>query len=131
LLALAERAWRERGCERGLVCADAHMGEVYWAEFTVEREVVRLVGPERLGVPAEVAAPTQRRWCAVGNGFAAHSAALADLTESADCVAPQLMPTAADLLPQARRDLAAGRTAPAEAALPVYLREHTAWRRTS
>jgi hypothetical protein len=35
------------------------------------------------------------------------------------------------LLPQAKRDLAAGRrTAPA-AALPVYLREHTAWRRSS
>ena len=31
LLCLAERAWREHGCERALVCVDAHMGEVYWA----------------------------------------------------------------------------------------------------
>jgi hypothetical protein len=34
-------------------------------------------------------------------------------------------------LPQAKRDLAAGRVAAAAAALPVYLREHTAWRRSS
>ena len=31
LLCLAERAWREHGSERVLVCVDAHMGEVYFA----------------------------------------------------------------------------------------------------
>jgi tRNA threonylcarbamoyladenosine biosynthesis protein TsaB len=130
LLALAERASRELRCERGLVCVDAHMSEVYWAEFAVERDIVRLVGPERLGVPTDVVAPSHR-WCAVGSGFAAHAAALAGLTEAAEAVAPELKPTAADLLPQGRRDLAAGRAARPEAALPVYLREHTAWRRKS
>jgi tRNA threonylcarbamoyladenosine biosynthesis protein TsaB len=131
LLALAERAWRERRCARGLVCVDAHMGEVYWAEFAVERDIVGLVRPERLGVPGEIARPNERPWCAAGSGFAAHAAALQALTEAAESVSPELKPTAPDLLPHARRDLAAGRAARPEAALPVYLREHTAWRRTS
>ena len=36
LLCLAERCWREHGCERALVCVDAHMGEVYWAHAARE-----------------------------------------------------------------------------------------------
>jgi tRNA A37 threonylcarbamoyladenosine modification protein TsaB len=42
-----------------------------------------------------------------------------------------LQPSAQDLFPEAERALAAGRGVEAAAALPVYLREHTAWRRGS
>jgi tRNA A37 threonylcarbamoyladenosine modification protein TsaB len=43
---------------------------------------------------------------------------------------PALLPKAIDLLPRAVADLEAGRSvAPAEA-LPVYLRDRTAWRRS-
>jgi hypothetical protein len=56
---------------------------------------------------------------------------LAPLAGAATAVLSELVPSAAGLLPQAKRDLdAGGGTAPA-AALPVYLREHTAWRRGS
>lgn len=130
LLCLAETAWREAGCERALVCVDAHMGEVYWAVAQRRGGNVEIVGDERLGAPGEVAAP-DGAWCAVGSGFAAHSAVLAPLARAATKLLPELAPSAVGLLPQAKRDLAAGRrTAPA-AALPVYLREHTAWRRSS
>jgi tRNA threonylcarbamoyladenosine biosynthesis protein TsaB len=130
LLCLAETAWREAGCERALVCVDAHMGEVYWAFAERRGDGVEIVGDERLAAPSEVPPPAGS-WCAVGSGFAAHAATLAPLTRAAAKVLPQLVPSAAGLLPQAKRDLAAGcRTAPA-AALPVYLREHTAWRRSS
>ena len=131
LACLAQRACREHGCERGIVCVDAHMGEVYWAEFGVQDGMAGIVGAERLSPPAEVAALPGEGWCAVGNGFAAHGEALAAVARAAARVLPELVPSAADLFPQARLDLAAGRGAAATAALPKYLREHTAWRRTS
>src|SRR5690606_1602796 len=103
--------------------------EVYSGEFVMEAGVVVPTRPERLGLPAEVPAPAGGGWCAVGNGFASHAEALAPLAGAAAAVCAGLVPAAVDLLPAAAAELAAGRTVPAEAALPVYLREHTAWRR--
>jgi tRNA threonylcarbamoyladenosine biosynthesis protein TsaB len=131
LLCLAETAWHEAGCDRALVCVDAHMGEVYWAVAERRGAFTEIVGEERLGAPAEVAAPGGAAWCAVGSGFAAHAETLAAVTRAATKVLPALVPSAAGLLPQAKRDLAAGRATAPAAALPVYLREHTAWRRSS
>jgi tRNA threonylcarbamoyladenosine biosynthesis protein TsaB len=131
LLCLAERAAREHGCERALVCVDAHMGEVYSAETERRDEVVRIVGPERLCQPQDVVVPQGSGWWAVGNGFGSHAEALAAVTNAAARVLSDLMPSAVDLFPQARRDLEAGRGVAAAAALPVYLRGETAWKRTS
>ncbi len=131
LVCLAQRAWREERCERGIVCVDAHMGEVYSAEFAVGDGMAAIVGAERLGPPADVTALPGEGWCAVGNGFAAHAEALAATARAAARVLPELVPAAEDLFLEARRDLAAGRGAAATAAIPKYLREHTAWRRTS
>ena len=131
LLCLAQRAWRSETIARTLVCVDAHMGEVYWGEFEQRDGAIRPVGEERLGAPPEVAAPRGGPWAAVGYGFAAHREALAPLLVTASRVLPDLAPTAEDLFPAAREALAAGRAAQPRDALPVYLREHTAWRRGS
>jgi tRNA threonylcarbamoyladenosine biosynthesis protein TsaB len=132
LLCLAERAMREAGCERALVCVDAHMGEVYSALAERRGGVVEIVGDERLGAPTEIELPPQGKgWCAAGNGFAAYAEPLAGLSRAATRVLPGLVPCAEDLLPRAKRDLTAGRSTPPAAALPVYLREQTAWRRGS
>jgi tRNA threonylcarbamoyladenosine biosynthesis protein TsaB len=131
LLALAERAWQETRCERALVCVDAHMGEVYWATAARQDGVVAIVGDERLGAPTDVVRPTAAPYGAIANGFAAHADALAHVARDAARVLSSLTPSAVDLLPQAKRDLAAGRVPAAAAALPVYLREHTAWKRSS
>ena len=131
LLALAERAWQEARCERALVCVDAHMGEVYWAVAECRGGDVELLGDERLSAPAEVVAPEGAGWCAVGSGFAAHAEPLSAVARAAARILPELLPSAVALLPQAKRDLAAGRSTPPAAALPIYLRENTAWRRSS
>jgi tRNA threonylcarbamoyladenosine biosynthesis protein TsaB len=131
LLCLAERAWREHRCERALVCVDAHMGEVYSAATECRAGVVGVVGAERLSPPQDVALPTGSGWWAIGNGFARHADALAAVIHAAAGVLPALTPSAVDLFPQARRDLEAGRAVIAAAALPVYLRGETAWKRTS
>lgn len=131
LRCLAQRALREHGCERALVCVDAHMGEVYFAEFTAEGGIAMPRGAERLGAPADVPVPAGDGWCAVGSGFASQSAALGPVAGAAAAAWPLLVPAAADLFAPAALELAAGRTVAATAALPVYLREHTAWRRQS
>jgi tRNA threonylcarbamoyladenosine biosynthesis protein TsaB len=132
LLCLAETASIEADCERVLVCVDAHMGEVYSALAQRRGGVMEIVGDERLSAPGELAAPPAGpAWWAVGSGFAAYAEALAPVARAAQRVLPDLTPAAAGLLPQAKRDLAAGRRTPPSAALPVYLREHTAWRRSS
>ena len=131
LLCLAQRAWQDAGCERALVCVDAHMGEVYWAVAERRGGDVELLGDERLSAPAEVVAPEGAGWCAVGSGFAAHAEPLSAVARAAARILPELLPSAVALLPQAKRDLAAGRSTPPAAALPIYLRENTAWRRSS
>jgi tRNA threonylcarbamoyladenosine biosynthesis protein TsaB len=131
LLGLAERAWAEHGCERALCCVDAHMGEVYCALAERRGGIVAIVGDERIVTPSEVAPPPGSGWSAVDSGFAAHAAALAGVASAAALVLPELTPSAAAVLPRAKRDLAEGRTTPPAAALPVYLREQTAWRRRS
>jgi tRNA threonylcarbamoyladenosine biosynthesis protein TsaB len=131
LLCLAERAWREHRCERALVCVGAHMGEVYSALAERRNGEVGLAGPERLSAPGDVAPPPAPGWWAIGSGFTGHAAALEHVSAAAAGVLPALLPSAVDLLPQAKRDFGAGRIAAAATALPVYLREHTAWRRSS
>jgi tRNA threonylcarbamoyladenosine biosynthesis protein TsaB len=131
LQCIAERACREHGCERALVCVDAHMGEVYSAEFERRVGVVAGVGAERLSQPRDVVVPQGSGWWAVGNGFANHADALRNVANDAARVMPALLPVAVDLFPQARRDLEAGLSVAAQDALPVYLRGATAWKRTS
>jgi tRNA threonylcarbamoyladenosine biosynthesis protein TsaB len=131
LLCLAERAWREHGCEHVLLCVDAHMGEVYWAEARRAAGAVAIVGAERLTAPAAGVTPAEAGWVAVGGGFAAHAEALSGQNRAAARVLAALQPSAECLFPQAALDLAAGRVAAPRAALPVYLREQTAWKRSS
>jgi tRNA threonylcarbamoyladenosine biosynthesis protein TsaB len=130
LLCLAQGALRGEGVTHALVCIDAHMGELYWGEFEVRDGAVRSIGSERLGAPADLAAPASSRWAAVGDGFRVHREALAPVIATAVRVLPDLEPAAADLFPAAGEALAAGRVARPRDALPVYLREHTAWRRS-
>lgn len=139
LAAAAQRAYRELGAERSLVCVDARMGEVYSAAFAIEKgpteeRLAQPVGAERLCAPEGVTLPQDSRWsgawCAVGNGWEAYPDALRPLLDGADAVAAALLPSARDLIPQAVVDLAAGRTLSPAAALPVYLRNESAWRRS-
>src|SRR5690606_17685116 len=86
LAALAQRAWREGGAEAALTCVDAHMGEVYWAAYAIEDGVAVARRDERLGPPEAVEPPAGGAWAAVGNGFAAHAAALAPVAARAERV---------------------------------------------
>lgn len=127
LQALAQRAWREHAIERALVCVDARMSEVYWGCFEVEAGCAELRGTEQIGAATNVSAPATGPWSGVGDGFADPS--LGRLTSRAERILVDLKPRARDLLTRAQADFGAGRFVAPEAALPVYLRDETAWKR--
>lgn len=129
LAVAAQRAWREHGAPSALVAIDARMGELYWAHFTITDGLATVRGAERLGAPASVAAPAGARFAAVGDGFAAYGETMAELRAAADGVFAALVPGARDLVTLARAEFAAGRFVAPERALPVYLRDESAWRR--
>jgi tRNA threonylcarbamoyladenosine biosynthesis protein TsaB len=130
LLCLAQGASRTERVTRSLVCVDARMGEVYWGEFATGDDGVSAgIGAERLSSPADVRVPAGAGWAAVGDGFARYPELTAAAT-AAPRQLPALLPKAIDLLPRAVADLEAGRSVAPPEALPVYLRDRTAWRRS-
>ena len=129
LAAAAQRAWREHAAGHSLVCVDAKMGEVYSGLFRIEEGLAEHDGSESLGAPGTLQCPPGDSWAAVGNGFVEYRDELSAQLARAAAVYGVCLPTARDLLPRASRDCAAGRVSPAASALPVYLRDESAWRR--
>lgn len=132
LEALAQRAWRELGIDDALVCVDARMQEVYAARYVVRAGRAALRGEERLLAPDELLGSEAAEgdgWTGLGSGFAAYADVLAPLAARAARIVPDLVPSARDLLVAAAEEVAAGRGLEPEAALPVYLRDESAWRR--
>jgi tRNA threonylcarbamoyladenosine biosynthesis protein TsaB len=132
LRAVAQRALDlEPGVARVLACNDARMQEVYWAPF--ERDAAGLAqptGPERVSPPSEVSLPPN--WhhegmgiCAAGRGLRAQPQIRARLPDQV-VVLDALLPRAAEIARLALPEAEAGRTVPAEEAMPVYLRDNVA-----
>jgi tRNA threonylcarbamoyladenosine biosynthesis protein TsaB len=129
LAGVAQRALDTAGVERSLVCIDARMGEVYFGCFEAEHGLVRARGPERIAAPEQVPVPACERWTALGGGFTAYPA-LADVARHAEALLADTWARARDLIRLAERDLAEGGAVAATAALPTYLRDDSAWRRS-
>jgi tRNA threonylcarbamoyladenosine biosynthesis protein TsaB len=132
LAAGAVAACRLRGWRRTLVAFDARMDEAYVAAYVLDEwgEAVlvgeeALLAPAALAVPAALGLPAGLDWYGAGSAFGAWPG-LAGRLGLID-VDPSVSPRARDLLALARRALARGEAVPAEAALPVYLREQVAW----
>ncbi len=129
LAAVAQRLWREHGVEHSLICIDARMGEVFWAQFAAPGGEVAVDGDEHLSDPAAVEYRGENSWVAAGGGFAAYPTQLAALSRRAERVIADIEPLAQDLLPLATAALAAGRVSTLADALPAYLRREDAWQR--
>src|SRR5690606_25787948 len=108
------------------------MREVYAARYVVRGRRATLRGEERLCPPEALVLPGAVEgdgFAAVGDGFTAYGEALAPLVARASRVVAKLVPSARDLLVAAAEEVSAGRFLEPEAALPVYLRDESAWRR--
>ena len=133
LRAVAQRAFElSATISRTLVCNDARMGEVYWACYERGPDgLANAVGTERVGKPASVVLPAS--WsggesgvssvCAVGRGFVAHPGLRSIVSAQPAGVYDRLLPRALEIATLAAPEVAKGRLASPEAAIPVYLRD--------
>jgi tRNA threonylcarbamoyladenosine biosynthesis protein TsaB len=127
-----------RACA-ALVCLDARMNEVYWAEARGREDGGIDLAAERLGSPDAVAlssvapagvAPASAavpRLIAAGHGWSAYPRLRERFPGLAACW-PDLLPRAYEVATLAALEVAAGRAVPAEEAAPVYLRDDVATR---
>ena len=127
LAALAQQGLREQGARHVLSAIDARMGEVYWGAFSeqdglmlpVQEEVV--IAPEKVPVPA-----AQQVWFGMGTGWAFRDQMTAKVT---GCMV-DTYPHAQDIALLAVRDFQQGKCLPAEQAMPVYLRDKVALKKS-
>ncbi len=129
LAGLAQQAKRRFDAAAVLVVIDARMREVCHGQFVISSGLAVAAAEEAIGLPTDVAQPVPPYIC-VGDGFAAYPDVLAGVAADAIAVVDDCVPCARDLLPLAVDLLERGEcVAPADA-LPVYLRDSTAWQRS-
>ena len=119
LLAVAEEARHAHGVEDVVAVLDARMDEVYSAGYAWRAGQWHQQGEIRLGAPEAVMVPAG--WALAGNALAAYQGRL---PKAAACV--PAMPTAAALLRLAPALITAGQAAPADRAMPLYIRDKVA-----
>lgn len=123
LLALAEEA----ASDHVVACLDARMGEVYHAAYRREGGAWETVHAPSLCSPRACPVPAGGAWSGVGSGFAAYGPVLRERFGSALVrLVPAASPTACAVLRLALPRFGLGEGRPAEAAIPVYIRDKVA-----
>jgi tRNA threonylcarbamoyladenosine biosynthesis protein TsaB len=137
LEALAERGFAlTPQAVRMLVCSDARMREVYWAEFRRTPEAtLAAVGRERVGAPESVqldggslpgSAAASEAVAGIGRGFEVYPGLAAGFGARLVAIHGRPLPRAREMLVIAEREWRAGRLRTPAEALPVYLRDEVA-----
>lgn len=120
LLAVAEEARYQQGCNQVVAVLDARMDEVYFADYRWQNEV--WTQPAELGLAAPENVQLPLGWCVAGNAYGVYGDRLA-VGANQVCAC---LPTATALLRLAPALLAAGYAVPAAQALPLYVRDKVA-----
>ena len=115
-----------------LVCNDARMQEVYWACFQRSaNDLMEPVGIERVSKCSEVELPAE--WTAsgtgvsgAGRGFRAYAQLKERLAQLLINIEDNILPGAREIATLAVAEVRAGRVVPAEAAVPIYVRDDVA-----
>jgi tRNA threonylcarbamoyladenosine biosynthesis protein TsaB len=133
LAALAQRHFREQGRRRVLAAFDARMGEVYWGAFAIDPAgLARPQGEEQVALPAAVVVPEGGDWHGAGSGWGTHVEALRLRVGTAlASVTADLLCHAQDVALLGAAYLEEGGARVAEQALPVYLRDQVAWKKST
>jgi len=128
LAAVAQHATLKHGLSAGahiLVCMDARMREVYWAEYTVGANgLVILAGTERVSSPTKVHTNAKLISIGAGTGWRAYSE-LGRLY-SPTVIDSEVLPRALEICELAHAEFLLGRAVSAANAQPVYLRDEVA-----
>jgi tRNA threonylcarbamoyladenosine biosynthesis protein TsaB len=127
LAALAALGFRHTTADTVACCLDAHMGEVYVGVYGRDAgDGVRELGPDVLEVPDSVSLPGGATCFAAGPGWAAYPQLADRLRGRLGGIAPDLLPSAADVARLARSRFLAGRIVQPAEAQPNYLRHQVA-----
>jgi tRNA threonylcarbamoyladenosine biosynthesis protein TsaB len=128
-----------QGCDadRVLVAVDARMNEVYWGAYQRNPEGLMTVrGGECVVPPGEAPLPEQpqssgAQWYGAGSGWSIYATALKERCGGLASVRDgERLPHARDVAHLGMAAFQAGQAVSAEQALPVYLRDQVAWRKS-
>ncbi len=130
LAAMALGAYRMSGRCQTLVAVDARMNQVYWGAYRLEGgESARLEGEEAVLAPEQVPHPSGTGWIGAGSGWEAYGGILGTrLGDQVIATLPDLICEAQYIAELAARLFLQGEAVPAEAAMPVYLRDQVAFK---
>lgn len=127
LAALAWKAYEVTGESHILPVLDARMDEIYWAAFEVAADgSMTLHAEEQLTPPENLVLPPGQ-WLGAGPGWSAY-AVLGDIAGNAAILHPDMLRPDAAAVARLADNVAA---VPVEAAVPVYLRDQVAWKKSS
>lgn len=135
LRALAQRAYDEHGETHVLSAFDARMDEIYWGAYQLDQAgLMSLIDEEQVIEPADVACPDvsfSMDWAGAGSGWQVYQAIL---EKSLDCKVktryPSLITRAEEIVKLAAADFKRQLYVSADQALPVYLRNQVAWKKS-
>ena len=127
LAALAQEGFRCHGARSVLTTIDARMDEVYWGAFREQDGLMQPVIDEKVIAPARVDVPEgDDDWLGMGTGWNYREQLAANVSE---CHA-DAYPRAGDIARLAAVDFRNGKLLPAEQAMPVYLRDKVALKKS-
>jgi len=131
LEAIAQAAYADSGADQVIACIDARMGEVYHAAYRREGATWTAVLVPGLYDPAAVPDISGTGWTGCGTGFAAHPALLGERYAAVmTAVRPELVPTARAGIALARPLFDAGPGDLPADALPLYIRDKVALKKS-
>ena len=124
-----------QGCEqqeRVLAAIDARMDEVYWGIYRRNPDgLMVLEGEEQVIAPGEVPVPGSDTWYGAGSGWESYRHELQDRCRDRVTASDgSRLPTAGAVARLGAADFRAGKTVSAEQAMPVYLRDQVAWKKS-
>ncbi|MDE1460426.1 tRNA (adenosine(37)-N6)-threonylcarbamoyltransferase complex dimerization subunit type 1 TsaB [Spartinivicinus poritis] len=123
LAALAHYGMRQYQADSVLCAIDARMDEVYWAQYILQNNQLTLLGKEVVKAPEQVEIlQPERNWIGIGTGWKYQEILNAKLTD----YYINEYPHAYDIAAIATLLFEQGKTVSSEQALPVYLRDNVA-----
>ncbi|MEY3220436.1 MAG: hypothetical protein RIT27_1793 [Pseudomonadota bacterium] len=124
LAILAQGAYHvHNDCKNVLVAIDARMNEVYWGEYQLYENIMRLQGEEIVSKPEHLPTIKTTSYYGVGNGWKSYQPLLMPQFEpNLINVIDEPYPFAKNMLPLAIRAFEENNVVSVEQALPIYLR---------
>jgi len=133
LAALAQGANTKTGAQRVLAAIDARMGEVYWGAYECDSAgLMSLREPEGVYTPNQVPLPAGKEWFGAGSGWKTYGAVLhAHLPHLLQRYESEHYPHAREVARLGEKYFNQGLAVSAEDAMPVYLRNEVAWKKST